>query len=204
VNRGSVLAMTPGVATVSATGEGITAQVEVAVSLPVATELFMRPFSVSVPVSSPFDHDVPLQFQPQYNNGILRAFWGEDVSGIDGHNGYDWTVPTGTPLHAVAPGQVLFAGSETPFSCPLLNPTVAGLWVVLEHPLPSGETVRTQYDHLSQLNVSSGQMVTTGQVIGLSGNTGGSTAPPTCTSRRCASVRVAPGPPRTRRDGPPR
>lgn len=177
VNQRSVSAVTPGVATVSATSEGITAHVEVTVTLPVATELFTRPFSANVPVGSPFDHDVPLQFQTQYNNGILRAFWGEDVSGIDGHNGYDWVLPTGTPLRAVAPGQVLFAGTETPFPCPLLNSTVAGLWVVLEHLLPSGETVRTQYGHLSGLSVSGGQMVTAGQVIGLSGNTGCSSAP---------------------------
>jgi hypothetical protein len=175
VDQGSVMAMAPGVATVSATSEGITAQAEVTVTLPVATELFTRPFASSFPVGSPFDHDMPLW--PQHNNGILRAFWGEDVSGIDGHNGYDWILPTGTPLRAVAPGQVLFAGTETPFFCPLLNSTVAGLWVVLEHLLPGGETVRTQYGHFSQLSVTTGQMVTAGQVIGLSGSTGCSTAP---------------------------
>ncbi len=175
VSQGSVSAIAPGVATVSATSEGITAQVQVTVTLPVATELFTRPFAGSYPVGSPFDHDLPLW--PQHTNGVLRAFWGEDVSGIDGHYGYDWFTPTGTPLRSVAPGQVLFAGTETPFFCPLLNATVAGLWVVLEHLLPGGETVRTHYGHFSQLSVANGQMVTAGQVIGLSGSTGCSTAP---------------------------
>jgi murein DD-endopeptidase MepM/ murein hydrolase activator NlpD len=70
---------------------------------------------------SVFDHDLPFEFAD--TNGYLVSFWGEKLSGIDGHNGYDFLVAEGTPVHAAGPGTVSFAGGETPFFCPLLNAT---------------------------------------------------------------------------------
>src|SRR5262245_54742150 len=61
---------------------------------------FSRPFSGSFPLSNYFDHDRPFQFQD--TNGYQLNACGERVSGrIDGHSGYDWVMPVGTPLRAV-------------------------------------------------------------------------------------------------------
>src|SRR5690242_8518843 len=79
---------------------------------------FVSPLDDSVPVASVFDHDLPFEFTD--TNGYLLSFWGEKLSGIDGHNGYDYLVSSGTPVHAAGPGTVTFAGSESPFFCPLL------------------------------------------------------------------------------------
>jgi hypothetical protein len=72
---------------------------------------------------------------------------------------------------------VLFAGSETPFFCPLLNTTTAGLWVVIAHGLAPHELLYTQYGHLARLDVRAGDRVAAGQPLGLSGSSGCSTGP---------------------------
>ena len=48
-----------------------------------------------------------------------------------------------------------------------------GLFVLLDHP----EGYQSMYGHLSRIIVTAGATVTDGEVIGLSGNTGRSTAP---------------------------
>ena len=117
------------------------------------------------------DHDVPKEFID--NNGTYLPFWGESsVLGIDGHEGYDWRLPIGTPLVAVAAGRVLFAGAETPFFCPILNATVAGQGVRIEHTLPTGIVIRSIYAHLDRIDVAVGATVAAGQQIGTSGDKG--------------------------------
>ena len=70
-----------------------------------------------------------------------------------------------------------FAGWENPFYCPPLDKTVSGLGVVLSQRLPNGEDFLSIYDHMSEGHVKTGNLVRTGQVLGLSGNTGCSTGP---------------------------
>ena len=48
-----------------------------------------------------------------------------------------------------------------------------GFFVLLDHP----EEYQTMYGHLSRIIVTDGQTVQAGEVIGLSGNSGRSTAP---------------------------
>jgi len=48
-----------------------------------------------------------------------------------------------------------------------------GFFVLLDHP----EEYQTMYGHLSRILVTQGAAVASGEVIGLSGNTGRSTAP---------------------------
>lgn len=78
------------------------------------------------------------------------------------HNGVDFPVPDGTPVHTVMSGQVVFAGAFKQY----------GNMVVVEN---GGRQVR--YAHLSEIRVQFGQIVPAGWVVGLSGNTGSSTAP---------------------------
>ncbi len=79
------------------------------------------------------------------------------------HTGWDQNAPEGTPVRAMAAGRVAFAA-------PL---ELRGLAVYLDH----GYGVFSGYAHLSQLLVAPGQPVDAGQIIGLSGNSGRSSAP---------------------------
>lgn len=90
------------------------------------------------------------------------------------HLAVDIKTPVGTEVLAVANGQVVkVAESGNGF----------GLHVVIRHdnvPLLSSNETATLYSgyaHLSAVQVTPGQIVTRGQVIGLSGNTGTSTTP---------------------------
>ncbi|WP_328875138.1 LysM peptidoglycan-binding domain-containing M23 family metallopeptidase [Streptomyces sp. NBC_00287] len=79
------------------------------------------------------------------------------------HTGVDFVVPSGTSLKAVGAGTVVSAGWAGAY----------GNQVVIQ--LADGHYA--QYAHLSSLSVSSGQSVTAGQQVGLSGSTGNSTGP---------------------------
>lgn len=81
----------------------------------------------------------------------------------DVHRGVDLSVPTGTPVAAMAGGRVRFAGVMSGF----------GNVVWLDH--SSGFI--TVYAHLSEISVSVGEPVTAGRLIGLSGASGNVTAP---------------------------
>lgn len=175
-----VIAVAPGITTITAsttTSTGLTqGTLVVRVADTVRLGEFRSPLAQSVPVVSVFDHDLPFEFAD--TNGYLLSFWNEKLSGIDGHNGYDWPVPTGTPILAAAAGVVTYAQLETPFVCPLLgNATVAGMWVMVAHGLSTGQAVVTEYGHLSRIDVHYGQRVGAGQQLGLSGSTGCSTGP---------------------------
>lgn len=141
--------------------------------------LFARPFVGAFPLTNYFDHDRPLEFQDA--NGYQLTACGERVSAagrVDGHSGYDWPMPTGTPLQAVADGQVIAAGADPPFFCPTLGRNVSGqLFVEIKHPMVSDEEFSSVFVHLSAIDVTLGQTVSQGQQVGLSGNTGCSTEP---------------------------
>ena len=125
-----------------------------------------------------FDHDLPITFDmSQDTNGFVLTFCGERTGGQDGHPGYDWSLPGGTPLFAVADGVVLQAGEAAPQFCQALNRITTGLLVLLEHGSPSGEQFVSLAGHLSQVEVTPGEQVAAGQRIGLSGDTGCSLGP---------------------------
>lgn len=85
------------------------------------------------------------------------------------HSGVDFRAAVGTPILATAPGVVAGVG-DTDTTCPRAS---FGKWIFIKH----DNGLAVVYAHLSQINVKKGTKVTTGQVIGLSGNTGHSTAP---------------------------
>ena len=82
------------------------------------------------------------------------------------HLGWDQNAPEGTPIRAMASGVVAFARSK-------LAPGIFGKFVMIDH----GYSLFSNYAHLSETLVAPGQFVEAGQVIGLSGNTGRSSAP---------------------------
>lgn len=89
---------------------------------------------------------------------------GTKTQGIHGHNGVDLANSVGTPIMASAAGTVLISKSSG------FNGGY-GLYVVVSHP----NGTQTVYGHLNSVNVSVGQSVSQGQVIGGLGNSGKST-----------------------------
>lgn len=86
-----------------------------------------------------------------------------------GHNAIDIAAPIGTPVQASLGGIVLDTGNTD-----LVRGCYSfGKWIMLVH----GNGLNTIYSHLSAIDVSKGQSVSTGQVIGLSGMTGYATGP---------------------------
>ena len=81
----------------------------------------------------------------------------------DAHPGLDIAVPVGTLVRATAAGLVAEAGEDPEY----------GTFVLLQH----ADEYQSMYGHLSRLVVRPGQRVSAGEVIGLSGNTGNSSAP---------------------------
>jgi len=93
------------------------------------------------------------------------------------HNGVDYAVEIGRPVKAIEAGKVLFAGPST-LKFPNGEPAGGGYIVKIQHKV-NGEWITSAYMHLRKgsIAVKKGQLVTEGQVIGLSGNTGESTGP---------------------------
>jgi murein DD-endopeptidase MepM/ murein hydrolase activator NlpD len=83
--------------------------------------------------------------------------------GSEMHAGLDIATNHGTAIEATADGIVIFAGVYGGY----------GNVVVVDH----GYGITTRYAHMSQIEVSVGQHVTRGKLIGSVGSTGRSTAP---------------------------
>ena len=146
--------------------------------------IFVKPFAGQYTNSWPFDHDLPLgvfsKNSADEGNSNVLTWRGETivVSWGDGkfHDGYDWGLPEGTPLFAVADGEIVFADREEPFECGSRG-LKAALIVTIRHITPEEGIFESQYVHLSRIDVRVGEYVEAGQQIGLSGNTGCSSGP---------------------------
>lgn len=111
--------------------------------------------------------------QPITNKDLKRTAsgWGYRIHPIykvrKMHWGMDFTAPVGTPIYATGNGKVIeMAGSKS-------SRTEFGQYIKIDH----GFGYETVYAHLSKFNVTAGQVVKRGDVIGFVGNTGASTAP---------------------------
>jgi murein DD-endopeptidase MepM/ murein hydrolase activator NlpD len=79
------------------------------------------------------------------------------------HAGIDIGAPTGTPIHASAPGTVIFAGQQNGY----------GNVIIIDH----GGGFSTLYAHQSRLAARDGQTLPRGGLVGYVGSTGHSTGP---------------------------
>lgn len=114
---------------------------------------------------------------PLKNIVITQYFGGSEFAkrnpGIYGgrayHPGVDFGAPRGTPIYAPLTGTVRATGNTD------LVPGCYswGKWTLVDH--PNGLT--TLYAHQDVISVTPGQQVTTGEIIGYTGNTGYSTGP---------------------------
>ncbi len=113
---------------------------------------------------------------PKYEDGpSLPHHWPLDEPGYltrgqvgtgtrdEAHPGIDIAVPSGTLVRASGGGNVLQSGMDPEY----------GSFVLLQHP----EGYQTMYGHLSRIAVEPNASVGAGQVIGVSGNSGHSSAP---------------------------
>lgn len=94
-------------------------------------------------------------------NGTLTSPYGLRHRGglsFQVHRGVDISVPTGTPVRAMAPGRVRFAGTMSGY----------GRVVIIEH----GGGVESVYAHLSEVRAEAGQELRGRPVIGLAGASG--------------------------------
>ena len=108
----------------------------------------------SGPFTAPVDAAVSDVF------GTRRVFNGATKSL---HQGLDYRVPSGTPVHALNTGTVLLAQSLY----------FEGNCVMIDH----GQGLLSLYLHLSEIGVKEGDHIERGQQIGLSGATGRATGP---------------------------
>lgn len=84
------------------------------------------------------------------------------------HPGIDLKLAEDTPIGAVAGGRVRDVRQ---------NERSLGLYVIVEHRAPDGETYYSIYGHLGHASVRAGDDVTAGQMIGTVGMTGNTTGP---------------------------
>jgi murein DD-endopeptidase MepM/ murein hydrolase activator NlpD len=97
------------------------------------------------------------------NDYVLTAHFGQPgPHWAKRHTGQDFAVPTGTPVHAVADGVVVYSGWDNAY----------GRYMRIRHK----DGVESWYGHLSEFEVRSGH-VKAGKVIAYSGSTGNVTGP---------------------------
>ncbi len=113
----------------------------------------VRHVPLTTPVHGP-DFDLSSGFGPRIDPFTHRLAF---------HPGLDFAGPWGAPIHATAPGRVIWAG---PFG---------GYGNMVE--INNGFGIRTRYGHMSRILVHVGEHVTRGMVIGRIGSTGRSTGP---------------------------
>lgn len=110
----------------------------------------------------------------QYFGSTPFATANPQVYSNHGHNAIDIGVPIGTAVRAALSGTVLATGNTDLAHDARGNQCWSfGKWVMIVH----GNGINTLYAHLSTIDVSQGQSVSTGQVVGLSGMTGYATGP---------------------------
>lgn len=102
----------------------------------------------------------PLAERGYITRGQVQAGSG---SREEAHPGLDIAVAVGTMVRSSGGATVNQIGDDPEY----------GYYVLLDHP----EDYQTMYGHLSRIIVTDGQTVEAGEVIGLSGNSGRSTAP---------------------------
>ncbi|CAN5762977.1 hypothetical protein BH23GEM11_BH23GEM11_12330 [soil metagenome] len=103
----------------------------------------------------------PLTERGFLTRGLVEP--GDGVSADRSHPGIDIAVPSGSYFRAVAPGQVVERGEDP----------VYGLFLVVEH----AGGYRSLYAHASVISAEPGRTVRAGEVLGLTGSSGRSTAP---------------------------
>lgn len=102
--------------------------------------------------------NVPISTKYGVTGKIWKSGW---------HDGVDFACKTGTPVYAARKGVVSFNSWGADY----------GKHIVQRRTFPIGTKNHLVYAHLSKVFVKPGEKIKKGQLIGLSGSTGKSTAP---------------------------
>lgn len=133
-------------------------------SAPAATRT-CNPYVASTPVGNPLPTGCPLGANPMIiTSPFSTARYHPTKHVYKSHHGVDLRAAMGTDVFATAAGVVSYVGNE---------PKGCGTYVKILH----DSNYATTYCHLSRALVSKGDKVEAGCRIGLSGNTGASSAP---------------------------
>jgi murein DD-endopeptidase MepM/ murein hydrolase activator NlpD len=130
-------------------------------TLPVAPPIRAR-LTAAAP-SGAADSAAPPRRWPLDGSGFLTRGQVTDSAREENHPGLDIAVPIGSMVRASGAGTVAQTGSDPEY----------GAFVLLQH----RDSYQTMYGHLARILVDSGSTVQPGDAIGLSGNSGRSTAP---------------------------
>jgi len=131
-------------------------------------------YEESTPPPQPPDPDELRLIWPTPEPKIITQWYGINPQwyapfGLPGHEGLDMRSLNGTPIYAMAAGEVIRVETN-PSSGPY------GIHVRLKH-VVGGEEYRTIYAHFQSPSVAVGDKVSAGQTVGLSDNTGNSSGP---------------------------
>jgi hypothetical protein len=142
----------------------------------VRKQIFQKPFDGEYPVFNMFDHETPGEFRPYSPDSAELAYCGFDMLGLsEGFEGYSWGLPIGTTIVSVADGEVVHAGFDDDFFCPLpevRKKVTDQLSVHVKHVLKDKTELITIYQHLQKVLVKAGDKVEAGEELGRSGKSG--------------------------------
>jgi len=133
-------------------------------------QFILDPTTIPAPGTKVFDWPLKNIIITQYFGGSEFARRNPGIYGGRAyHPGVDFGAPRGTPIYAPLSGTVRATGNTD------LVPGCYswGKWILVDH----ANGLATLYAHLDTISVTSGQRVTTGEIIGYTGNTGFSTGP---------------------------
>ena len=129
------------------------------------------------------EHDHFYFTRPIAANTINWPLWnyryGGTFPGWDGvvHTGIDIDAPVGTPVRAAAPGKVVWAGYGL-YAGKFEANDPYGIAVTILHDFGfEGEKLYTIYAHMNEVFVKPDQLVNTGDILGIVGETGATTGP---------------------------
>jgi murein DD-endopeptidase MepM/ murein hydrolase activator NlpD len=134
-----------------------------ATSLPVAPPIVARLPTTPSAAAAADDTLAPPRRWPLDESGFMTRGQVTDSAREETHPGLDIAIPVGRLVRASGAGTVTQTGSDPEY----------GSFVLLQH----RDSYQTMYGHLSRILVDSGATVQPGDAIGLSGNSGRSTAP---------------------------
>lgn len=134
----------------------------VSLSMPLPVAPAIRARAVDAPTRYETGQSVPGHWPLDDAGYITRGQIGTGTVD-EAHPGLDVAIPIGSLVRASGGGTVLQTGTDPEY----------GTFVLIQHP----EGYQSMYGHLDRSTVHAGQSVGAGEVVGLSGNTGRSSAP---------------------------
>ncbi len=158
----------PSVSELRTNEQGIEIEInqDIAIPIPLGQGFLSWPFSPDIrfSISNYFDLDLtncPEGSEPHTCPNIRD--WQGGSNTYDNHTGTDILAPLGTPILAVAPGEVIVSGYDS----------AAGNHIVIR----VNSTIVVNYNHLETIEVNEGDHIVRGQEIGTVGSTGNSSTP---------------------------